>query len=659
MRQSRYEISTADRNWIDQIGWRCVDDVLKCSAGGVAAVSPTSDVVEVPVNPALGGPANVFVKRYRYELFEHRIKQMFRGTLFGKSRARREFEFLTNMRLRQVPTVRPIAYGDNYGRAFLRASFVITEGTAGFQSLDMFALHAIRHNPLTRSKRRRLTQGLATTIRNMHDAGIRHGGLYLRNILVREETDGEYDFLLIDPDTHGRLRASPVPEADAVADLSEVVSSAMALGQRTGLTTLMKAYFQVSTLTPHQKKLTAQIMAHALTLAPSERRRMAVTEAIGWFRQRGDRLRSQNPKGRAFSSVDDFFHGVSSGAADAAPDPKTSKVIRFSFSGPEGTFDRTVVVDGERITVSSTRPARQDLVIRTDPETWLAVVSGHADACARLRSGHLRMDGDTTVLGELMEHFDRTESTARAPGSNSGEKADAESEPNKDPMVMSTSPQSPQRQFGRKYKADDYARYYAEKHDSSVGRRISNDFERRMIRRSLLRIRRHHPFQSVLDCPSGTGRFLPTLASLDVSVIAMDTSDAVLREGKKHHGLFKNPPVTLAGSAFAIALPDHAVDVVLCSRLLHHIANREERVAILKEFARVARVGVVISFFDASSYRAWKRNRKAQRKGKVSGRHAITRDACVEEAVEAGLKPLGMNALLRFHTEVTAAAFLC
>lgn len=223
---------------------------------------------------------------------------------------------------------------------------------------------------------------------------------------------------------------------------------------------------------------------------------------------------------------------------------------------------------------------------------------------------------------------------------------------------MDTSQPAPQRSFGGKYKVDDYARYYADKHQSSLGRRLSTNFERRMIRRSLQRIERREHFTSVLDCPSGTGRFLPTLASLNKTVIAMDTSDAVLREGRRQHTLFRSPPLAVAGSAFNIALPADAVDVVLSARLLHHIADREDRVKILREFARVARLGVVISFFDAACFSAWKRERKKRRTGKVGGRHSLSRAACDAEAVEAGLTPIGMNALFRYHTEVTAAAYL-
>lgn len=224
---------------------------------------------------------------------------------------------------------------------------------------------------------------------------------------------------------------------------------------------------------------------------------------------------------------------------------------------------------------------------------------------------------------------------------------------------MPTPTKAMQRTFGKKYKADGYAQYYSEKHDSTWGRRISNYFEKRMVRRALRRVAGHGSVSTMLDCPSGTGRFLPLLATLDVSVIAMDTSAAMLGEGRKHHSLFKTPPVASVGSAAQIPLVDNAVDVILCSRLLHHIPEGKDRVTMLREFARVARLGVVVTFFDSASWRAHKRSKKAQRTGKSSGRHSMSRAAFTAEAVEAGLKPLGMTAMLRYHTEVTAAAFLC
>ncbi|MGB2988254.1 MAG: class I SAM-dependent methyltransferase, partial [Phycisphaerae bacterium] len=114
-----------------------------------------------------------------------------------------------------------------------------------------------------------------------------------------------------------------------------------------------------------------------------------------------------------------------------------------------------------------------------------------------------------------------------------------------------------------------------------------------MIRRALRRVQRKAAFRTALDCASGTGRLLPVLAKFDVSVIAMDTAEEMLEEGRRYHHLFREPPQIKVGSALEIPLPDQSVDVVLCSRLLHHFPDAESRVQIFREFARVAKVGVV------------------------------------------------------------------
>jgi ubiquinone/menaquinone biosynthesis C-methylase UbiE len=58
----------------------------------------------------------------------------------------------------------------------------------------------------------------------------------------------------------------------------------------------------------------------------------------------------------------------------------------------------------------------------------------------------------------------------------------------------------------------------------------------------------------------------------------------------------------IQSDAAKIPLADGAVDCVFCNRLLHHILSANERSVFLREFHRVARKYVVISFFD---YRAF------------------------------------------------------
>lgn len=209
-----------------------------------------------------------------------------------------------------------------------------------------------------------------------------------------------------------------------------------------------------------------------------------------------------------------------------------------------------------------------------------------------------------------------------------------------------------------KYQADDYARYYSAKHESSATRSVSNWLERRMMARAFKRVSRTGPVGTVLDLPSGAGRFLPLLGGVSHSIVAMDVAAAMLRQGEGRWSGVGHEPKMVAASASAIPLADDSVDVVFCARLLHHLSDTPSRQALFAELARVTRRGVVLSFFDATCYRNWRRQRTVRRKGEERGRHCLTRSECVGLGREAGLELLGMNALFRYHSEVTAAAFV-
>ncbi|MFQ5591592.1 MAG: methyltransferase domain-containing protein, partial [Phycisphaerae bacterium] len=210
----------------------------------------------------------------------------------------------------------------------------------------------------------------------------------------------------------------------------------------------------------------------------------------------------------------------------------------------------------------------------------------------------------------------------------------------------------------QQYQSREHAQFYAKKHDTGLMRRLSNYFERRMIRRACKRVQRRGRFKTVLDCASGTGRFLPTLAGFGADVIVLDTSWEMLEQGCRYHSLFRIAPRTIVACAADIPLSDQSVDLVLCSRFFHHLPDSESRVLILREFARITRLGIVITFFDACSYRGWRRSRKKWRPSKAYGRYVITRAQCRREGELAGFTLIGMDALLRFHTEITAAAFV-
>jgi len=132
----------------------------------------------------------------------------------------------------------------------------------------------------------------------------------------------------------------------------------------------------------------------------------------------------------------------------------------------------------------------------------------------------------------------------------------------------------------------------AERYALGVGvrgplRYLSHRFESAALTRALRQVQGH----SVLDAPCGTGRIYGTLSRRFSEVISLDSSEAMLSVHK--------PAATRAhlccGDVFNLPFAANYVDWIVCYRLFHHMQTREDRVALLKEMARVGRQGVLFS----------------------------------------------------------------
>lgn len=95
---------------------------------------------------------------------------------------------------------------------------------------------------------------------------------------------------------------------------------------------------------------------------------------------------------------------------------------------------------------------------------------------------------------------------------------------------------------------------------------------------------------TVLDIPCGTGRFEPIYRAARFHVIGRDISDDMLAEASKRCAGWD---IGL-GNVLAIDLPDAAVDVAVCIRLLNMV-EPDEMARALAELQRVARKAVIIS----------------------------------------------------------------
>ena len=193
-------------------------------------------------------------------------------------------------------------------------------------------------------------------------------------------------------------------------------------------------------------------------------------------------------------------------------------------------------------------------------------------------------------------------------------------------------------EFSDKYD-DQHAQEYLLKHKDNLARRLSHKRDEQLARGALAMAGEPG---LVLDLPSGAGRFWPLLAEkANRVIIGADNSAAMLQIacGSQPAEVVKRVR-PLQTSAFAIDLPDNAVDSIFCMRLFHHIGEAAHRKAILSEFQRVSRDSVIISLWVDGNIKAWRRKRLEARRnnGQADGSYQnrfVLPAATVEQEFEA------------------------
>lgn len=197
-------------------------------------------------------------------------------------------------------------------------------------------------------------------------------------------------------------------------------------------------------------------------------------------------------------------------------------------------------------------------------------------------------------------------------------------------------------EFSEKYDQQ-HAREYFIKHQDGVARRLSHLRDEQLARRALALA--GDPGR-VLDLPCGAGRFWPLLAeNANREIIGADNSAAMIETACAS----QPAPVVarvrpLQTSAFAIDLPDNAVDSIFCMRLFHHIGEASHRQKILSEFQRVSRDSVILSLWVDGNFKAWRRKALERKRstrmeqGQFQNRFVLPAATVEQEFVSAGFR---------------------
>jgi SAM-dependent methyltransferase len=151
----------------------------------------------------------------------------------------------------------------------------------------------------------------------------------------------------------------------------------------------------------------------------------------------------------------------------------------------------------------------------------------------------------------------------------------------------------------------------------------------------------------VLDLPCGTGRVTRLIAAAGYEVVGADVSPHMLEEAR---GVLKPefPDVDLVVmEALATGVPDEHFDAVFCNRLFHHFNERETRVAVLREFARISRGPVIVSFACTFALDVvWHRIKRRMQGRRLTHYQPVPLGAFCDEFREAGLTVVSRRAVM-------------
>ncbi len=121
----------------------------------------------------------------------------------------------------------------------------------------------------------------------------------------------------------------------------------------------------------------------------------------------------------------------------------------------------------------------------------------------------------------------------------------------------------------------------------------------KMVHKLLTRFGPQDSLSTILAAPCGTGRLHSVLSEFTPSPISLDVSPSMLGS----HGA----PRLVQGSAFALPFADKSIQAIVCCRLFHHLQTVEERRSLIRELLRVSSEVVLMSFWDAATWHAWRR----------------------------------------------------
>lgn len=256
-----------------------MERVYGVDGGKIAARSGSTEVRELRIETG-SFVRTIFMKKYWARRSSQLWSGFFRGTFFGRSKVRREYENLARLREWGFDAPQPVSYGEERCAGWLTRSYLISEGIPDPTPLHVFIRDRLASLPreAARRTRRQLIEQLAAYTRRLHERRFVHHDYFWRNILLAG-SDLKHFFLI---DAHKGRRWFPWEELGSRAkDLAALQAPAPRFFRRTEMMRFLLCYRNHSKLDAEDKKLIRLTIRLAEPMREKQLRRTLVENAEG------------------------------------------------------------------------------------------------------------------------------------------------------------------------------------------------------------------------------------------------------------------------------------------------------------------------------------------------------------------------------------------
>ncbi len=203
-----------------------------------------------------------------------------------------------------------------------------------------------------------------------------------------------------------------------------------------------------------------------------------------------------------------------------------------------------------------------------------------------------------------------------------------------------------------RYRSEEGAHSYRSKFKKHWNERINDRHEQNLVAALLKSASQGKKFSSALDAPCGWGRLYPLVREVSERVVEGDVSQAMLDQAQIYHqtldGLGQADDYVVC-DAIKTDFPDRHFDLILSVRLSHHIREKSERLAYLRELLRVSNDSVLFTYFGENSLK----NRLREFRRKFSNKRSkwtLSTEDIKKTTAECGYEVISQTPLSRLFS---------